>query len=97
MSIGKISQIIGPVVDVVFEDRHSLPKLYYALTVGGQNVTLEVAQHIGNESVRCISMNPTDGLMRGMSVTNTGAPISVPVGDQDIFYVKFKSFYCYSW
>ncbi len=84
MSIGKISQIIGPVVDVVFEDRHSLPKLYYALTVGGQNVTLEVAQHIGNESVRCISMNPTDGLMRGMSVTNTGAPISVPVGDQTL-------------
>ncbi|NLW14762.1 MAG: F0F1 ATP synthase subunit beta [Erysipelothrix sp.] len=84
MNIGKISQIIGPVVDVVFEDRHSLPKLYYALKVEGHPVTLEVAQHIGHESVRCIAMNPTDGLKRGMSVIDTGAAISVPVGDHTL-------------
>ena len=84
MNIGKINQIIGPVVDVAFEDRHSLPKLYFALKVEGTPVTLEVAQHIGNESVRCIAMNPTDGLKRGMAVIDTGAPISVPVGEQTL-------------
>ena len=84
MNIGKINQIIGPVVDVVFEDRHSLPKLYHALKVEGEDVTLEVAQHVGNESVRCIAMNPTDGLKRGMNVIDTGAAISVPVGDKTL-------------
>ena len=71
-------------MDVVFEDRHSLPKLYFALKVEEKPVTLEVAQHIGNESVRCIAMNPTDGLMRGMNVIDTGAAISVPVGDKTL-------------
>ena len=84
MNIGKISQIIGPVVDVVFEDHHNLPKLYFALKVENSPVTLEVAQHIGNDEVRCIAMNPTDGLKRGMNVIDTGAPISVPVGDQTL-------------
>lgn len=84
MNTGKISQIIGPVVDVVFEDHNNLPKLYFALKVENSPVTLEVAQHIGNDEVRCIAMNPTDGLKRGMNVIDTGAPISVPVGDQTL-------------
>lgn len=81
MKIGKISQIVGPVVDVVFEDQFHLPKLYHALKVKDKKVTLEVAQHVGNDCVRCIAMNPTDGLMRGMDVVDTEAAISVPVGD----------------
>ena len=84
MNIGKISQIIGPVVDVVFENNNNLPKLYFALKVENSPVTLEVAQHIGNDEVRCIAMNPTDGLKRGMNVIDTGAPISVPVGEQTL-------------
>ena len=84
MNIGKISQIIGPVVDVVFENHNNLPKLYFALKVENSPVTLEVAQHIGNDEVRCIAMNPTDGLKRGMNVIDTGAPISVPVGEQTL-------------
>lgn len=84
MNTGKISQIIGPVVDVVFEDHNNLPKLYFALKVENSPVTLEVAQHIGNDEVRCIAMNPTDGLKRGMNVIDTGAPISVPVGEQTL-------------
>ncbi len=80
MSNGVISQIIGPIVDVVFSPE-DLPKLYHALEVESeQKVTLEVAQHIGNDSVRCIAMNPTDGLARGDKVKNTEAPILVPVG-----------------
>ncbi len=80
MSVGTVSQIIGPIVDVVFAPK-DLPKLYHALIVqGDQRVVLEVAQHIGNDSVRCIAMNPTDGLSRGMIVEDTNAPISVPVG-----------------
>ena len=82
MSYGIISQIIGPIVDVVFSPK-DLPKLYHALIVEGpENVTLEVAQHVGNDSVRCIAMNPTDGLARGAKVKNTAAPISVPVGKE---------------
>ena len=84
MSKGIINQIIGPVVDVVFTNRYQIPKLYNALKVDDHPVVLEVAQHIGNDCVRCISMNPTDGLMRGLSVTDTGAPISVPVGEQTL-------------
>ncbi|NMB18571.1 MAG: F0F1 ATP synthase subunit beta, partial [Erysipelothrix sp.] len=84
MNTGKISQIIGPVVDVVFENHNNLPKLYFALKVENSPVTLEVAQHIGNDEVRCIAMNPTDGLKRGMNVIDTGAPISVPVGEQTL-------------
>lgn len=78
---GKISQVMGPVVDVVFDHDH-MPKLYNALEVQGEvKVTLEVAQHIGRDSVRCIAMNPTEGLARGMEVKDLKGPISVPVGD----------------
>ena len=78
---GKIVQIVGPVVDVRFE-KDEMPKLYNALKVQHENlkVTLEVSQHIGNDVVRCISMDATEGLSRGLSVVNTGAPIKVPVG-----------------
>lgn len=86
MQTGKILAIMGAVVDVEFHDGH-LPKLNNALLVqnGGEhgniNLTLEVAQHLGNNNVRCIAMDSTDGLRRGESVLDTGAPISVPVGD----------------
>jgi F-type H+-transporting ATPase subunit beta len=76
---GKIVQIIGPVIDVEF-DGEALPKIYDALIVDDANLTLEVQQQIGDGVVRAIAMGPSDGLKRGMSVTNTGAPISVPVG-----------------
>jgi len=80
MNIGKIKRIIGPVVDVEFTD--NLPEIYSALTVnkGGKNIVLEVEQHIGGNVVRTVAMDTTDGLSRGIEVTDTGAPISVPVG-----------------
>lgn len=79
--VGKISQVMGPVVDVVF-DHDTMPKLYNALEVqSNPKVTLEVAQHIGRDSVRCIAMNPTEGLARSMDVIDLKGPISVPVGD----------------
>ncbi|VEU76699.1 F0F1 ATP synthase subunit beta [Mycoplasmopsis columbina] len=79
---GKIVQIVGPVVDVRFEKGH-LPEIFNALVVEdeGQKFTLEVAQHIGDETVRTISMVSTNGLSRGLEVLDTGAPISVPVGN----------------
>lgn len=80
---GKIIQVLGPVVDVVFDEK-SLPSIYYALKAKnplGQEVVLEVAELIGNDTVRCISMHSTDGLIRGQEVINTQAPISVPVGN----------------
>ncbi|MBQ6154809.1 F0F1 ATP synthase subunit beta [bacterium] len=82
LSSGKITQIIGPVVDVIFDDGN-LPQINDALTLdnNGQKLTLEVAQHLGGHVVRAIAMGSTDGLKRGLEVTNTGAPISVPVGD----------------
>ena len=78
---GRVSQVMGPVVDVRFEDGH-LPAIYNALTVpvGERTLTVEVAQHIGDNTVRCVAMASTDGLQRGAKVTDTGAPISVPVG-----------------
>ncbi|WP_028453982.1 F0F1 ATP synthase subunit beta [Chitinilyticum litopenaei] len=80
MSQGKIVQIIGPVVDVEFP-RDSLPKVYDALKLVDQDLTLEVQQQLGDGVVRSIAMGTTDGLKRGMSVGNTGNPISVPVGN----------------
>jgi F-type H+-transporting ATPase subunit beta len=79
--IGRVSQVMGPVVDVVFEES-SLPAIHNALTVdiSGTKLTLEVSQHIGDNTVRCIAMASTDGLRRNSEVTDTGAPISVPVG-----------------
>ena len=79
MSQGKIVQIIGPVVDVEFS-RESLPRVYDALKMSSPDLTLEVQQQLGDGVVRSIAMGTTDGLRRGMSVTGTGAPISVPVG-----------------
>lgn len=84
MNQGTINQIIGSVVDVKFE-KEQLPNLYNKLVVEGDHeVTLEVAQHIGHDVVRCISMESTDGLQRGTKVTDTGAPISVPVGEKTL-------------
>ena len=82
-SVGKIIRVVGPVVDVQFKDQH-LPELLTALKItfpDGHTLTVEVAQHIGDDVVRCISMGATEGLVRGMDVVNTGAPISVPVGN----------------
>jgi F-type H+-transporting ATPase subunit beta len=85
---GRVLQVIGPVVDVEFTGT-DLPEIYTALTVTNpsvdsraDNVTIEVAQHLGERSVRCISMETTDGLVRGMVVKNTGAPIKMPVGKE---------------
>jgi len=81
---GEIIKIIGPVVDVRFESG-VLPEIYDALEVRDdvrdRTLIIEVAQHLGNETVRCVAMSPTEGLRRGMTVTSTGAPITVPVGE----------------
>ncbi|HEY9450131.1 MAG TPA: F0F1 ATP synthase subunit beta [Gemmatimonadaceae bacterium] len=86
-NIGKVIQVIGPVLDVEFEAEH-LPEIYNALKIdqsvdGGSrvNVVAEVQQHIGRNQVRAVAMSTTDGVQRGMEVTDTGAPISVPVGN----------------
>jgi F-type H+-transporting ATPase subunit beta len=79
MSAGNIVQIIGAVVDVEFP-RNSVPKVYDALKVDDAGLTLEVQQQLGDGIVRTIAMGSTDGLRRGLSASNTGAPISVPVG-----------------
>ena len=81
MSSGNIVQIIGAVVDVEFAS-DSIPKVYDALEVEGENVetTLEVQQQLGDSIVRTIALGSTDGLQRGLTVNNTGAPITVPVG-----------------
>ena len=82
MRKGKISQVIGPVVDVQF-DEGDLPQIKHALTIGrnGETVVVEVQQHQGDNSVRCIAMSSTDGLRRGLEVIDTGQPITVPVGE----------------
>jgi F-type H+-transporting ATPase subunit beta len=83
MSSGKIVQIIGAVVDAEFP-RESLPKIYDALRVDEVGLVLEVQQQLGDGVVRCIAMGSTDGVRRGVTVTNTGAPISVPVGTETL-------------
>jgi F-type H+-transporting ATPase subunit beta len=82
MNTGIITQVMGPVVDVRFEDG-AVPGLLNALTVsaGGRNMTLEVLQHIGDNRVRCVAMEATEGLSRGLAVSDTGSPIRVPVGE----------------
>mgnify|MGYP001034327341 FL=1 len=89
MKKGRVSQVFGPVVDVRFEDGH-LPAIYNAIKVSqpatgenevGIDLTLEVALHLGDDTVRTIAMASTDGIQRGMEAVDTGAPISVPVGD----------------
>lgn len=83
MNIGKVLQVLGPVVDVEFAP-DALPAIYSALQVKvpeqNLNITLEVAQHLGNNTVRSVAMSSTDGLQRGIEVIDTGAPITVPVG-----------------
>jgi F-type H+-transporting ATPase subunit beta len=83
MSNGEIVQIIGAVVDVEFP-RDALPKIYHALRVPDADLTLEVEQQLGGGVVRCIAMGSSDGLRRGTAVENTGAPISVPVGEKTL-------------
>ena len=83
--VGKISQIIGPVIDVVFEEGTPLPNIYDALEVkhdNGDIVVLECQYGTGENTVRTIAMDSTDGLRRGMDVTMTGKPISMPVGEE---------------
>ena len=84
MSVGKVVQVIGPTVDVAF-DPDKLPQLLNAIIIkdekGGINITVEAALHVGDNVVRCIAMSSTDGLVRGMAATDTGAPITVPVGE----------------
>ena len=81
--IGKVLQVIGPVLDIQFEDGQ-LPDLLNAIEIDnhGEKLVVEVAQHTGDNVVRCIAMNSTDGLVRGTEAVDTGEPIKVPVGDQ---------------
>jgi len=80
-NFGKVLQIVGAVIDIVFSEE--LPALYNAVEIENQQetVVLEVVQHLGNNTVRCIAMSPTEGLMRGMPAKDTGAPITIPVGE----------------
>ena len=87
---GHISQIIGPVIDVYFDTKgvdpeKVLPKIYDALSVkrpDGRELIIEVQQHIGEDTVRCVAMDNTDGLQRGLEVVSTGQPILMPAGEQ---------------
>src|SRR5258708_38303982 len=86
--VGRVVQIIGPVVDVEFTEKY-LPPIYQALRITSEgfdvpdpiNVIAEVQQHLGEGRVRAVSMLPTDGMVRGMKATDTGGPITVPVGE----------------
>ncbi len=87
MGMGKITQVLGAVIDVEFSDG-SLPAIYNALKLSNPaisdaqwNLVIEVAQHLGENTVRCIAMDTTEGLVRGMEVMDTGAGITVPVGE----------------
>ena len=83
---GVITQIIGAVLDIRFQDGN-LPEIYDAIhipTKDGKTLVVEVSQHLGDDTVRCIAMGPTDGLVRGMEAIATGAPISVPVGEETL-------------
>ena len=83
LNVGKVVQVIGPVLDIRFEDGH-LPELLNAIEIqnGNKKIVAEVAQHVGDNVARCISMNATDGMVRGMDATDTGGPITVPVGEK---------------
>jgi len=85
-NLGKVTQIIGAVVDVKFADGQ-LPEINEAINIpleGGQTLVVEVSQHLGDDTVRCIAMGSTDGMVRGMEVEATGAPITVPVGENTL-------------
>ena len=82
-NVGKITQIIGAVLDIKFTEGH-LPEINEAINIAtkdGKRLVVEVSQHLGDDTVRCIAMGPTDGLVRGMDAVATGAAISVPVGE----------------
>ncbi|MBO4547687.1 MAG: F0F1 ATP synthase subunit beta, partial [Abditibacteriota bacterium] len=82
LASGKIISVIGPVVDIRFPS-DSMPQMLNAVTIdmgGGKTLTVEVEQMIGNDTVRCVAMDSTDGLVRGMEAVDTGASIAVPVG-----------------
>lgn len=87
--LGRVVQIIGPVVDCEFEEKH-LPAIYNCVMIEGEaggrtlRVSTEVQQHLGENRVRCVSMQPTDGMVRGMKAVDTGQPISVPVGRETL-------------
>ena len=85
-NLGTVTQVIGPVIDVSFEGgKEAIPPIYTALSVerdNGETLILEVEQHIGEDTVRCVAMESTDGLRRGVKVQNLGHPISVPTGNQ---------------
>ena len=87
--VGKVVQIIGPVVDCEFEEKH-LPMIYNSVIIEGEyagkpmHITTEVQQHLGENRVRCVSMQPTEGMVRGMKAIDTGGPISVPVGRETL-------------
>ena len=89
VKIGKVVQVIGPVVDIEFEGGH-LPAIYNACRIFGDvageqiDIIVEVEQHLGENRVRSVAMKPTDGLQRGMSVEDLGSPISMPVGPQTL-------------
>jgi F-type H+-transporting ATPase subunit beta len=89
-NVGKVRQVIGPTVDIVFESEQ-LPAIYNAITIEVPakkiTITVEVAQHLGNNTVRCVSMQSTDGLVRGLPCVDTGGPISVPVGEQTLGHI----------
>ena len=82
-NIGKVVQVIGPVLDIRFQDGQ-LPELLSAIEIqnGDRKIVAEVAQHIGDNVARCVSMNATDGMVRGLDAVDTGGPITVPVGDK---------------
>ena len=85
-NIGKITQIIGAVLDVKYAEGQ-LPEINEAIEItrsNGEKLVVEVAQHLGDDTVRCIAMGPTDGLVRGMDAVATGAPITVPVGEHTL-------------
>ena len=85
-NIGKITQIISAVLDIKFQEGN-LPEINEAINVplkDGGKLVVEVAQHLGDDTVRCIALGPTDGLVRGMDAIATGAPISVPVGENTL-------------
>src|ERR687898_1164529 len=85
-NLGHVVQVIGPVLDVEFEPEH-LPEIYNAIEIEDASgpipvkLTAEVQQHIGQNQVRAVAMSSTDGAVRGMQVVDSGAPISVPIGD----------------
>ena len=85
-NIGKIISAKGPVVDIQFDSVKDLPEINTAIKIDnhGEELVLEVAQHIGDDVVRCIALGSTDGLTRQMDAVDTGAPISVPVGNETL-------------